>query len=64
LTCFQVLQAGEDPLAQKILTDAHELLQEYASQIPQEEDQQMFLENIPWHKEIIAQWEKQNSSST
>jgi predicted ATPase/class 3 adenylate cyclase len=63
LTCFQVLQAGEDPLAQKILTDAHELLQEYASQIPNEEDRQMFLENIPWHREIIQQWGQQADSS-
>ncbi|MHA2029841.1 MAG: tetratricopeptide repeat protein, partial [Candidatus Kariarchaeaceae archaeon] len=61
LTCIQVLQKIKDPRAEKILKDAFNLLQEDASKIPDEEDRQIFLENIPWHLEIIQLWKQQNT---
>jgi hypothetical protein len=38
------------------LATAHTLLQKQAAKIP-EEFHRSFLENIPWHREIVALWE-------
>jgi DNA-binding SARP family transcriptional activator len=61
LTLFQVLQANEDPRAQAILTTSYNLLQERAAKISDEALRQSFLENVPWHKEIVCLWESREN---
>ncbi|HSF83688.1 MAG TPA: adenylate/guanylate cyclase domain-containing protein [Anaerolineales bacterium] len=53
LTCYQVLKMAEDSRTESILKEALNLLQERANQIPVESDRQRFLENVPWHREIL-----------
>jgi predicted ATPase/DNA-binding SARP family transcriptional activator len=53
LTCYRVLEANHDPRAQEILTTAHNLLQERAVRITDEELRRSFLENVAAHREIV-----------
>ncbi len=53
LTCYRVLQAAQDPRAFSILENAHKLLKERASKISDHSMRQKFLENIPYHSEIV-----------
>jgi predicted ATPase/DNA-binding SARP family transcriptional activator len=54
LICCRVLQALQDPRASDILKNAHNLLQEEAAEIGDEELRRSFLENVPVHREIVA----------
>jgi len=58
LICFRVLQAGEDSRAKKIIQTAYKRLQTEAKQIQDPEINQAFLDNVPWHKEIIIAYEQ------
>lgn len=54
LTCYQVLcAAGEDVLAQAILSKAHSLLRERAARISDAQLRRSFLENVADHREIM-----------
>ncbi|MCP4527659.1 MAG: tetratricopeptide repeat protein, partial [Aestuariibacter sp.] len=57
LTCYQVLQASGDSRAAGVLQSAHAALQEQAARIPDEDTRRSFLENVPWHREIVAAWQ-------
>ena len=57
LNCFYVLSAAGDPNATQLLERAHAQLQERASAIPDDVTQRSFLNNIPWHREIVAIFE-------
>jgi tetratricopeptide (TPR) repeat protein len=63
LTSIQVLQAVDDPRAEKILVDAYEILQNDAIQIQDKAERKIFLENISWHHEILKLWRSQNTNS-
>ena len=63
LTCYQVLQAVDDPRAEEILETAYEMLQERAAKIEDESLQRSFLENVPINREIIAEYESQMQES-
>lgn len=54
LTCYQVLDLAGNPRAGEILQTAYQMLQEWAGRIPDEEARRMYLENVPWHREIVA----------
>src|SRR5262249_30883133 len=56
LTCFYILQATRDPRAAGILEQAYRALQTQAASIPDEPTRRSFLENVPYHREIIAIW--------
>ena len=56
MTCYRVLEAGQDPRARDVLVTAHDLLQERAAKIDDEEMRRSFLENVTAHREIIAAW--------
>lgn len=56
LACYQALKAVDDPRAGEILSEAHTMLQEQAERIPDVEARRRFLENVPWHAEIISHW--------
>jgi hypothetical protein len=40
-----------------MLETAFNLLQEQVSRIPDPEYRKCFLENVPWHLEIVSAWE-------
>ncbi|UCH27350.1 MAG: tetratricopeptide repeat protein [Trueperaceae bacterium] len=56
LTCFDVLEQVDDPRADQILEEAFGFLQQRADQIPNEADRRRYLEDIPWHRDIVAAW--------
>jgi len=62
LTCYRVLQAGGDPRAREVLTNAHAMLQERASKINDQELRRSYLENVPYHREILEEWARQSGT--
>jgi hypothetical protein len=57
LTCVRVLEAAEDERAVEILKEAYDYLQKRAARISNEDDRRLYLESVPWHREIVAAWE-------
>jgi len=53
LTCYQILQAGDDLRATEILQTAYAQLQKQAAAIHEEEQRRAFLENGPVHRQIL-----------
>lgn len=58
LTCYQVLNACQDPRATEMLTNAYNLLQARAANIGDEQARRSFLENVAAHREIVAAYRK------
>jgi hypothetical protein len=56
LTCYRVLQADQDPRASAVSETAHALLQERAAKIQDETQRRSYLENVPFHREIVREW--------
>jgi len=56
LTCYQVLNLGEEPRAKGILEEAIKILQERADRIPDKDNRRRFLEGVPWHRDLVAEW--------
>jgi len=55
-TCYRVLQTSQDPRAAAVLEAAHNLLQERAAKISDEEMRRSFLEHVPSHREIVSEF--------
>ncbi|MEN8242710.1 MAG: tetratricopeptide repeat protein [Chloroflexota bacterium] len=53
LTCYQVLQAVQDPRALSILDNAFQLLKGRERKISDDGMRKKFIENIPYHAEIV-----------
>jgi predicted ATPase len=62
LTVYLVLIANNDSRAEKILKSAYSLLQEQVSKIHEQTYQDMFIQNVPWRREIERLW-KQNQTT-
>jgi hypothetical protein len=60
LTCYRVLRAADDPRNTEVLQIAYTTLQERAALIPDEETRRSFLENVPWHREIMEEMERRD----
>jgi predicted ATPase len=56
LICYQVLRAASDPRAASVLERAHATLHEQAAKITDEAMRHSFLENVPYHRAIVAAW--------
>jgi len=56
LICDQVLHTLGDPRATGVLESAHQRLQARAAKIPDVRLRHSFLENVPYHREIVAAW--------
>lgn len=54
LTCSQVLQANNDPRAADVLARAYAILQTETARLGDAEARQMYVENIPYRREIVA----------
>jgi class 3 adenylate cyclase/tetratricopeptide (TPR) repeat protein len=55
-TCHQVLARAGDPRADEWLVRAHGALLAQAEALSDAALRQGFLQNIPWHREIVAAW--------
>jgi class 3 adenylate cyclase/tetratricopeptide (TPR) repeat protein len=58
LTCYQVLQAAGDSRAAQILAAAYQHLSQQADKITDQAARRRFLENIPYHRQILDAWEQ------
>ena len=54
LTCYQVLHAAGDDQAEALLRRAYDLLQARVAQFTDPAERQRFLNNVPYHRDIIA----------
>ncbi|MEW5958264.1 MAG: tetratricopeptide repeat protein [Chloroflexota bacterium] len=52
LSCYQVLEANQDPRAQTILRTGHHFLRQRAAKIGDEEQRRLFLERVATHQKI------------
>jgi adenylate cyclase len=64
LTCHQVLTAAGDPRASAVLEEAYRELQTQAGRIEDQAARRSLLENVPWHREIVAAFEARAASWT
>jgi predicted ATPase/class 3 adenylate cyclase len=62
LTCYQVLQAADDPHAAQILAMAYQQLRSRADRIADSAARRRFLENIPYHRQIMDAWDRNRGS--
>jgi predicted ATPase/DNA-binding SARP family transcriptional activator/Tfp pilus assembly protein PilF len=58
LTCYLVLRANRDARALDILTAGYNFLQGRAAKTSSEQSRHLYLENIPAHRELLAEWSK------
>jgi adenylate cyclase len=58
-TGYQLLQTIGDERATTLLIQAYQTLQALANQITQTRTRRSFLENVPWHRQIVAAWRSQ-----
>jgi len=63
LTCYQVLRAANDPRARAVLERAYTQLQEQAAKITDAAMRRSFLENVPYHRELVTAWREQVGNS-
>jgi predicted ATPase len=63
LTCYQVLKQVSNVRAGEFLEEAFTILQDQAERIPDEDERRRFLEVVPWHSEIVAEYETRRASS-
>jgi tetratricopeptide (TPR) repeat protein len=53
LACYRILEAIRDPTSTRVLEAAYNLLQERAAMISDPDMRRNFLENVPYHREIL-----------
>ena len=58
LTVYKVLIANRDPRADQILENAHTLLSKQVNMIREQTDKKMYIQNVPWRREIEEHWLK------
>jgi len=56
--CYQILKAVGDSRKNDFLKDAVENLQKRAKKITDKDAQKRYLNNVPWHREILVEWER------
>jgi len=56
LTCYQALQAANDPRAAIVLERTHDRLQERAAKITDDTMRRSFLGHVAYHSKIVAAW--------
>lgn len=56
LACYKALDRLGDPRSAAVLETAMQLLEEQASKIYDEQSRRMYIENVPWRREIEEIW--------
>jgi tetratricopeptide (TPR) repeat protein len=57
LGCIKVLEANGDSRVSSLLEKAYTMIQERAAKITNQTSRHSFLENVPYHHEIIQRWQ-------
>jgi len=57
-TCYQILQAAGDDRKNDFLKVAVENLNKRAEKITDEDARKRYLNKVPWHREILAEWDR------
>lgn len=60
LTCYQVLDAVDDPRADELITQAQSILMARADRITDDVMRKSYLENVEANKEILQAYHKQD----
>ncbi len=63
LAAYRVLQLAHNARASEILEIAYQELRARAEIIPDPETRQMYLENVPWHGEIVSTYRATSPSN-
>lgn len=58
LVCYKVLKALGDSRAQPFLEEIRTTLEQQAAKIQDDELRQSFIENVPWHQEILQEYQQ------
>jgi predicted ATPase len=61
MACYLALRANQDPRAEDVLTTSHNLLCEQATKIEDSELRRSYLENVVFHREIVAAYQELKS---
>jgi class 3 adenylate cyclase/tetratricopeptide (TPR) repeat protein len=61
-TCYQALQAADDPRSAQILALAYQQLRLRANRISDPAARHRFLEDIPYHRQILDAWKRSGDS--
>lgn len=61
-TGYQVLDAAGEIRAHSLLEQAYRKLQSRAGRITDEATRRAFLENVPWHRQIVEAWHRQQAN--
>jgi len=56
-TCYQVFKQAGDLRKDGILKEAVNNLQQRAAKIPDESARSRYLKNVPWHQDILKEWD-------
>lgn len=62
LTVYLTLVRNRDPRADQVLEDAHTLLEEQVSKIQEQAHKEMFVQNVPWRRQIEDLWQQNKTS--
>jgi len=58
LTLYLTLVTNRDPRADQVLEDAHSLLSEQVGKIQEQTYKEMFIQNVPWRRQIEEIWQQ------
>jgi len=61
LSVHLTLVKNRDPRADQVLEDAHSLLSEQISKIPGQAHREMFIQNVPWRRQIEDLWQQKQA---
>ena len=56
LIVYLTLVKNQDMRASQVLEDAHSLLRDLVSKIKEQSHKKMFIQNVPWRREIEGLW--------
>jgi tetratricopeptide (TPR) repeat protein len=62
LIVYQTLVANHDPRASQVLKDAYSLLSKQVGKIQGQAHKEMFIQNVPWRREIEELWQQIQAS--
>jgi len=62
LICYRILQANEDERGTEVLNTAYTRIQAEKEGIQNAALRRSFLEDVPWHRELVAEWARLEAS--
>jgi hypothetical protein len=59
---YLALVKNRDPRADQLLEDAHFLLRKQVDKIQEQPHKEMFIQNVPWRRQIEELWQQKHST--